>query len=183
MSDETYVARFGWTPRDLILLPASILFIVVGAVMVGDGQLAGAFSCVLGGAYILLTMGAWLSRRVALAVTAEGITLGLIPPWPASRSAFVPWSDVEAVVLWRQSLRWWQSVRYIGVVRRAGAPSLPGSAKSPMLRSMNKAVVPAGLAEGLIADSRQVSFWRLDKTRLAEAVNHFSPGVPIEDRT
>jgi hypothetical protein len=182
VSDHSYVARFGWTPRDLVLVPVCILFVIVGAVMVGDGQLVGAFACVLGGGYVLLVLVAGVSRRVALAVTAEGIMLGLIPPWPARHSAFVPWADIEAVVLWRQG-RGWRSIRYIGVVRRAGAPPLPGSARSPLLRSLNQAVVPPGLAEDLVADSRQVSFWRLDRTRLTAAVSHFRPGLPIEDHT
>jgi hypothetical protein len=43
--------------------------------------------------------------------------------------------------------------------------------------------VPAGLSEDLVADSRPVSFWRLDKTRLTAAVGHFSPDVTVLDRT
>jgi hypothetical protein len=182
--DHIYVARFGWTPRDLILLPACLVFITVGAIAVVDGQkrLVGVFGCALGAMYIFLSITAWVSRRVALAVTAEGITLGHIPPWPASTSALVPWSDIEGVVLWRQG-KWWTSVRYIGVVRRAGAPPLPGSAKSPVLRGLNKAFARADLSEEAVSDSRQISFWRLDKARLTAAVNHFGPGVPIVDQT
>lgn len=180
--DHSYVVRFGWTPRDLILLPLSIVFIGVGAIMVGDGQVAGAFGCLIGAAYIFGSTAALLSRRVALAVTAEGVTFGQIPPWPASHTASVLWSDIEALVLWRQG-RWPRSVRYIGVVRRAGAPPLPGSARNPALRRLNNAVVPAGLSEDLVADSRPISFWRLDKTRLTAAVDNFRPDVRIVDNT
>jgi hypothetical protein len=182
VSDHIYVARFGLTPRDLILLPFCILAIVVGTVMVNDGQMIGALAYLIGGGYLFMAMAALVSRRVALAVTAEGITLGLAPPWPASRSAFVPWSDIEAVILWRQDAGR-ATMRYIGVVRRADAPPLPGSAKSSALRRINKAFVPRHLSEGVVADSRQISFWRLNKTRLTTAVNHFRPDVPVVDHT
>jgi hypothetical protein len=86
------------------------------------------------------------------------------------------------VVLWRQKTAR-TSMRYVGVVRRADAPPMPGSARSSTLRRLNKAVVPGHLSEDLVADSRPVSFWRLDKTRLTAAVNHFAPDVTVEDRT
>jgi hypothetical protein len=182
VDDHAYVARFGWTPRDLILFPACILFIVVGAVMVRDGQTAtGAAGCLLGGAYIVGSVSAWCSRRVAVAVTAEGITLGQLPPWPASHTAQVPWADIEALVLWRQG-RWWRSVRYVGLVRRAGAPPMAGSARSATLRRLNS-VASGGLPEGLVADSRPISFWRLDKRRFTAAVEHFRPGLSVVDQT
>jgi len=182
MSDHTYVARSGWTPRDLILVPTCAGFVFLGILMVRDGQLAGALVCLFGGAYIVLSVWAMVSRRIALAVTEDGITLGQLPPWPARRTSFVPWSDIEAVILWEQELRR-STMRYIGVVRRPGAPPLPGSARSPRLRRMNKAVVPAELSEDLVADSRQINFWRLDKGRLITAVNHFRPDVPVMEHS
>ena len=183
MPDHSYVARFGLTRRDLFLLPVCVLFIVVGKVMIADGSpLAGVMACLLGGLYIAASLLALVSRRIALAVTAEGITLGQMPPWPAGRSAFVPWSDIETVVLWRQHLARGNTMQYVGVVRRPGAPPLPGSAKSPKLRRLNKAFVPAHLSEDLVADSRQVAFWRLNKKRLSAAVHHFRPDVPVEER-
>lgn len=103
MRDHTYVARYGWSSRDLFLLPCCVIFIAVGTAMaVTDEPVLGALGILLGAAYVVLWAINFLSRRVALAVTAEGITFGLMPPWSASRTAFVPWSDVEAVVLWRQ---------------------------------------------------------------------------------
>ncbi len=133
MPDPTYIVRFGWTLRDVILLPGCVIFVILGALVFADTPLLGAFGILLGAAYIVLKTVAWLSRRVALAVTAEGITLGVPPLSPAAHSAFVPWSDIEAVVLWRQRVwrpgLWRGSVDYIGVVRRADAPPLPGSAR------------------------------------------------------
>ena len=183
MHEHAYVARFGWTAKDLVLVPFSLLAIFVGRLMFVDGRTTvGALSILLGAAYLILTVTAWVSRRVALAVTAEGITLGQIPPWPASHSALVPWSDIEEIVLWRQGSGA-RAVRYIGIRRRADAPPMPGSAKSRTLRKLNKQFVPAQLSESLVADSRPVNFWRLNKTRLRAAVDRFGPDVPVVDQT
>jgi len=183
VGDHSYVARFGWTPRDLLLLPFSLFCAGFGAALAVTGvPLWGALTVLMGAGYLVMWTIAWLGRRVALAVTADGITLGFAPGWPASRTAFSPWSDIEAVVLWRQATGY-ASIRYIGVQRRAGAPPLPGSARNRMLRRINKALVPAHLPEALVADSRPVSFWRLDKARLTTAINHLAPHVQIVDQT
>lgn len=187
MSDHTYVVRFGWTPRDLIMVPACLLFIVVGTWMAVDRQWIGVACALLGAAYLAILVTTGLIRRVALAVTAEGVTLGMLPPWPADRSASVPWSDIDAVVLWRQRvwrfMLWPQSIYWIGLERRAAAPPLSGSARNPTLRRIGKAVVPEHVSEDLMVDSRQIAFWRLDKERLRAAVDHFGGGVPVDDRT
>lgn len=185
MPDPTYVARFGFTPRDLILVPSCLIFVVVGALVFADSPLLGALGILLGAGYIMLTLVAWLSRRVALAVTAEGITFGALPPF--ARSASVRWSDIEAVVLWRQRVwrpgLWRGSIFYIGVVRHAGASPGPGSATDAALRKVNRAFVPAEVSDDLVADSRAISFWRLDRARLTAAVGHFGPNVAVLDRT
>jgi hypothetical protein len=182
VGDHSYVARFGWTPRDLLLLPFSLFCAVLGAALAVTGvPLWGALTGLIGAVYLVMWTISWLSRRVALAVTAAGITLGFAPVWPASRTAFVPWSDIEAIV-WRQTIGY-TSFLFIGVQRRAGAPPLPGSARNRLLRRINKALAPAHLPEALVADSRPVNFWRLDKTRLTTAVNHLAPRVQIVDQT
>jgi hypothetical protein len=183
MPDHTDVARFGWTPRDLVLVPACVLFVAVGTIMAMGGEvLLGTLATLLGGAYMVIWLIVGLSRRVALAVTADGITLGAVPPWPVSRTAFVPWSDVETVVLWQQATGYTRT-DYVGVHRREGAPPLPGSARSPLLRRVNMMFVPAGLPAPLVADSRPASCWRLDKVRLVAAVNQFAPQVAVVDET
>jgi hypothetical protein len=183
MPDHTYVARFGWTLRDLALVPACVLFVAVGTIMaMGGNVLVGTLAALMGGAYLVIWLIVGLSRRVALAVTADGIALGAVPPWPASRTAFVPWSDVEAVVLWQQATGY-TSTYYVGVHRREGAPPMSGSARSSMLRRANMMFVPAHLPAALVADSRPVSWWRLDQARLVTAVNHFAPQVAVVDET
>jgi hypothetical protein len=180
---QPYVARFGPTRRDLLLVPICVLFVVVGAFMATQGEtVMGSLAALIGGAYLVLLTVALVSRRPALAVTAAGVTLGMVPPWPASRTAFVPWADIEAVVLWRQAAGQ-TSVRYIGLHRRADAPPLPGSMRSSMLKRMSTALVPPNVPPQLMADSRPVSFWRLDKPRLIAAVNDFAPQVLVIDET
>ncbi|GAA0908199.1 hypothetical protein GCM10009557_82880 [Virgisporangium ochraceum] len=187
MSDRSYVVRFGWTLRDVIMVPACAAFVLLGALSVADEPVMGVLCILLGGLYLALLLTAWASRRAALAVTEEGITLGALPPWPASKATFVPWSYIDAVVLWRQRtvrvLVWRQSIYYIGVERRAGAPPQSGLAQNRALRKVGKAFVPGDVSEDLMVDSRQISFWRLDRERLAAAVDHFAPDVRVEDRT
>jgi hypothetical protein len=60
---------------------------------------------------------------------------------------------------------------------------LPGSTVNPTVRRLSKALVPQNLTEDLVADSRPITFWRLDKTRLVAAVNRFAPHVPVVDQS
>lgn len=121
-----------------------------------------------------------LSRRVALRVDATGVTLGVTPPWPSSHTAAVPWSDIEAVVLWTQYAGG-TSIPYVGLRRRPGLPPLPGSARSRWLRRMSQMLVPH-VPPDVLADSRPATFWRLHRPSLeVVAVRHFAPAVEIVD--
>ena len=178
---DDYVARFGWTRRDLLLLPVCGLFVVVGVAMASSGEMVmGPLAVLLGGGYLALSTTCAVSRRIALAVTEQGMTFGAVPPWPASRTAHVPWDDVESVVVWRQSAGD-TSTRYIGVLRRAGAPPLPGSMRSRTLMKVGRALVPADVSEPLMVDSRPVAFWRLDQERLSAALHRYAPHVAVID--
>ncbi|GAA2378592.1 hypothetical protein [Dactylosporangium salmoneum] len=184
MRDQSYVARFGWTRRDLLLLPACVLFVVAGIALAtaGGHPVWGVLTTLLSLAYVVLWILAVLSRRAAFAVTADGIVLGQLPPRPVSGTAFVPWTDIEAVILWRQPAGR-TTVDFVGLQRRTGAPPLPGSTTSPAMRRLNRAVVPAIVPDDVIADSRPITFWRLDKRRLADAIDQFAPQVRIVDHT
>jgi hypothetical protein len=72
MGDPSYVARFGWTPRDLLLLPFSLFCAVFGAAIAVTGvSLWGALAGLMGAGYLVMWTISWLSRRVALAVTTD----------------------------------------------------------------------------------------------------------------
>ncbi|MFI6785667.1 hypothetical protein [Micromonospora sp. NPDC050276] len=176
---EAYEERFCFTRRDLLLVPTSAVFVTVGVALLRDEPLPGVVATGLGGAFLLLRLVSVLSGRVALRVDAAGVTLGQTPPWPSSHTAVVPWSDIEAIVLWTQQAGL-ATVPYVGLQRRPGLPPLPGSARSRRLWRLNKALVPH-VPPAVIADSRPASFWRLHRSSLAAAVRHFAPAVEIVD--
>ncbi|MEU7971260.1 hypothetical protein AB0B48_04390 [Micromonospora sp. NPDC049089] len=176
---EVYEERFGFTRRDLLLIPTSAVFVAVGVALLRDELLPGLSAIVFGGAYLLLRLVTVLSRRVALRIDAAGITLGQTPPWPSSHTAVVPWSDIEAVVLWTQQAGP-TTVPYVGLQRRPGLPPLPGSARSRGLRRMNQALVPH-VPPAVLADSRPATLWRLHRPSIEAAVRHFAPAVEIVD--
>jgi hypothetical protein len=121
-----------------------------------------------------------VSRRVALRVDSDGITLGMSPPWPGRNRAFVPWSDITRIVLWRQTTGA-SSVGYIGVERPEGCSPLPGSARGPLLKKLIDEFISVHVPVQVAYDSRQISGWRLDHERLAAAVARFAPDVEIID--
>ncbi|MBB5480964.1 hypothetical protein [Micromonospora parathelypteridis] len=176
---EVYEARFGFTRRDLLLVPVSVVFVAVGVLIHRDAPVAGVVAVVMGGAFLLLRLITVLGRRVALRVDAAGVTLGHPPPWPSSRTAVVPWSDIEAVVLWTQRAGG-TTVPYVGLLRRPGLPPLPGSARSRGVQRMNQGVV-RHVPPSVLADSRPATFWSLHRASLDAAVRHFAPAVEIVD--
>jgi hypothetical protein len=131
-----------------------------------------------GGGYLAVRLITALIRRVALRVDVTGVTLGAVPPWPRTHTATVPWSDIEAVVLWRQVTRR-TSIRYLGLQRRPGHAPLPGSLRSGLLKKMTRFVVPGDVPFQTAIDSRPVSLWRLDEKRLAGAIDRFGAGVEL----
>ena len=118
------------------------------------------------------------SRRIAFRADPLGITLGASPlSWPGRDSSpvFIPWSDVERIVLYSgpQARELGAKDRqWIGIQRRPGAPRLPRD-NGPARRCP----VP-GLAEGV---TRQVVAWRLDRERLAALTAAVAPGIPVID--
>ncbi len=117
-------------------------------------------------------------RKVAFRADPLGITLGAAPlSWPGrdSTPVFIPWSDVEQIVLYAgpKSGELGAGERQcIGIQRRPGAPRLPRG-NGPAARCP----VP-GLAEGA---TRQVVGWRLDRERLAALTAAVAPCVPVID--
>ncbi|MEP8852584.1 hypothetical protein ABKU49_23325, partial [Enterobacter hormaechei] len=53
----------------------------------------------------------------------------------------VPWTDIQAVVLWHQPVRHTR-VAYIGLQRRPGAPPLAGHHAPALVRSVATNVTP-----------------------------------------
>jgi hypothetical protein len=179
MDDHAYIVRFGPTRRDIALVPMSLVFVVVGVAFAADNPLLGIATVALGGLYLALWIAVVLTRRIALAVTDAGITLAMAPPW-SRRTGSARWSDIEAIILWRQQAGR-ATMRYIGVQLRPGAPPLAGSARNSTLRRLNRSFSGTSLSEAVVNDSRPMSFWRIDKDRLAAAVARYAPHVRLID--
>ena len=86
------------------------------------------------------------------------------------------------VVLWRQDLGgnfWSHGMPYAGVVRREGAPPLPGS--GPRGRALLEHLVP--VPADVAVSSQAVNGRRFDKERLNAVVAHYAPACPCGTAT
>jgi hypothetical protein len=119
-----YEARFGWSARSGRAITISALFVAIGILVPMSTALRLVDFAFFGGGGALM-LAIICSRQLALTVDAQGITLGGMPPRHRSKTTFVPWADIEKVVVWKQTLPpYGQSMPYIGLVRRPGAPAL-----------------------------------------------------------
>ena len=114
-------------------------------------------------------------RPVAFRADHAGITLGSDRLLPRRPAVFIPWTDVERIILYPDRKAaglgdyLWASgeVECIGVLRREGAPALPyGNKQAPGCPSL----APA---------TRRVIHWRLDRERLAAVTAAVAPGIPV----
>jgi hypothetical protein len=119
-------------------------------------------------------------RPVAFRADHAGITLGSDRLLPRRPAVFIPWADVERIVLYpgRKAAGFgdylWASaeVEYIGVQHRDGAPALArGNKQAPWCP------VP-GVAAGA---TRPIKNWRLDRERLAAVTAAVAPDIPVID--
>jgi hypothetical protein len=116
------------------------------------------------------------SRKVAFRADMAGITLGADPlSWPFRHAStvFVPWSDAEAIALYRGGGAFGWRIGddpCIGIQRREGA-----SALNRGNRPAARCPVP-GVAAGA---ARPITAWRLDRDRLAALTAAVAPGIPI----
>jgi hypothetical protein len=116
-------------------------------------------------------LAAVVTRKVAFRADPMGLTLGgdpLIWAGRGSGAVFIPWCDVEKIVIYRAGT----GRLGVGVQRYPGAPPLPlGNEPS------RRCPVP-GIAEGA---TRQAVSWRLDRERLTSLVAAVAPGIPVID--
>jgi hypothetical protein len=180
MEDDpaAYQARYGLSGRTALVIAGSAVFVVLGIMLpMSPGVRIIDFALCGGGGLVLL--GAAASRRVAFRVDSAGVTLGGIPPRYRSGTKFVPWAEIERIVLWKQRLPpYGVTMRYVGVARRANAPPLAGPRAQAVARVTARALAP--VSGDILMASRAVNGWRLDEDRLAAAVRHLAPGVAID---
>lgn len=120
--------------------------------------------------------GAGWKRLTAFRVDGTGVLLGGAPARHRAQTAFVPWQDITALVSWQLRTAG-QSLHYIGVQRRAGAPPLPGP--NSELTPEKTAKLAPHVDHELFLASRAVNLWKLDAERLRAAVDAYAPGVPV----
>jgi hypothetical protein len=145
----------------ILYLPVALVLFVLGAIT--------ALPAVVGLAV----------RRTAFRADYAGITLAadLRDGWALrwDRAVFVPWADVEQIVIFPgQGFPAGSRARRIGIQRRPGAPELSaGDGPAP----------GCPLPRVTTAATRPVSGWRLDRDRLAAVTAMVAPGVPVTDIT
>jgi hypothetical protein len=111
-------------------------------------------------------------RSVALRADHAGITLGSERPLPRRPAVFIPWADVEKMILYPGYTSSGDQAQYLGVQRREGAPALPyGNEQAPWCP------VP-GVATGA---TRRIKNWRLDRERLAAVTAAVAPGIAVTE--
>jgi hypothetical protein len=170
-----YQARYGWDPRTMRVVALSAVF-TAGLLLPGMPLIARILGFPLFGAGGLFMGYVALSRKVAFRVDGTGVLLGGSPARYGATTSHVPWDDITGLVLWRQHIGG-TSMPYVGLIRREGAPALPGDDSRMRAVLEHLAPVPAEVA---IA-SRAVNGWHLDKERLVAAVARFAPAVPVHE--
>jgi hypothetical protein len=126
--------------------------------------------------FVLVTV-PWLIAvacgKIAFRADMTGITLGADSlKWPLRHTSavLIPWSDAEAIVLYRGDGPFGDP--RIAIQRRPDAPALPRGNKPA-----RRCPVP-GVAAGAV---RPITAWRLDRDRLAALTGAIAPGVPVID--
>lgn len=180
MTPDVYEERYRPNPRTILVIAVCLLF-TAAALLVPLGAFTRILILALFGVGGVVMLVATFSRKVALRVDDMGITLGGLPLRYAATTVHVPWSEVQAVVLWRRPLA--QNLPYIGVLRPHDAPPLrgfPTGSAGKLMAGFGYAVSGAPDPR-LIAAGRAVNGWRLDLERLTAAVRHHAPGVAVHD--
>lgn len=177
---DVYEERYGPDPKTILVIAVCLLFTAAALLVPLDALTRILTLALFGVGGVVMAIGTF-SRKVALRVDDTGITLGGSPLRHAATTVHVPWTEVQAVVLWRQ--RTAQNLPWIGVLRPHDAPPLRGTPTGPagkLMAGFGYAVSGAPDPR-LLAAGRAVNGWRLDLDRLTAAVRHHAPGVPVRD--
>jgi hypothetical protein len=175
----------GWDPRvppdpgcyeerykvagEALSLAAGLLALGVLAAVLGSAWhpqlIFAAFPALLA----IPTMLAMALHPVAFRADHAGITLGAVRVLPPRPAVFIPWADIEQIILYPAGSGR-KAVECVGVRRRESAPALPYGNRSAPGCSV------AGVAAGA---ARRMTYWRLDRERLAAVTAAVAPGIPI----
>lgn len=171
-----YQERYRWSRRTTSVVAAGVLAILVA--VEGDMPLLPILILLIAGVLALLWGAA--ARRVAVRVDARGVTLGGSPLRYRGTTTTVAWADITNVLLWQQILPPSTLVSYLGLERRPAATLDTSSNKGRPELADARGLTP-DIPEDVIAASRPISGWRLDRRGLARAVARFAPEVWVLD--
>ncbi|WP_346125668.1 hypothetical protein [Micromonospora coerulea] len=184
------MARFGFVPMTalaLLFAPAA----VCGGIALDPGRdlpealflwLWKLLLIVLFGGGALWLLLAALSRRVALRVDRDGVTLAtpsFLRWWGNRADIAVPWRDIAAVVLFYQYVRWPARILYLGLQLHPSASAPAGAARAGSFEHWSLERFLPHVPVEASSVSRQVNGWRLDRRRLVAAVRTYAPDVPV----
>lgn len=173
-ASAVYETRYGWGARTALTVGAALLFTVALLLLDVSMLIRVAGLALFGVGGLFMAYGA-LSRQTAFRVDETGVLLGGAPARYRATTAHVPWADITSVLTWRQKT-FGTSVLWVGVVRREGAPPLPGNNRASAALKYAVPVPPE-----VVLSSRAVVGWHLDRNHLATAVAHYAPGTPLQD--
>jgi hypothetical protein len=172
-----YEERYRWTRTSVFALASCSAFALLSIVVPQLPLLLRVviIACCAYGAFYSVIVPA--SRKIALRVDVDGITLGGYPPRYKATTRVIPWHEVQRVFLWRR----FPSVRFLSVERPADAPPLSpdGTGKGdrpPFYRSPNPQVPSPTLK---IGTTRGMQAFSVDDARLSDAIAHYAPSASI----
>ncbi|NYE71814.1 hypothetical protein [Microlunatus parietis] len=178
MNGASYEARHGITPKNVLVIVIGLGFVALGVWLLDRNPIVAIASILFFGAcavtMIISTVMVW--GKPALRVDANGVLLGRLAFHGPASSLFVPWSEIGAVVLFRQ---------HVGPSRPPylGLDGRTGPIAAPPLRGFGPAAahfVPH-VPPWVIAVSRPISGWTLDRPALERALAAYAPDVALVD--
>jgi hypothetical protein len=128
-----YQVEHGWNSITTVFAVVFAGFAAISLMTWSQSPLGAVILVGIPGGLGLLAMVDALRGNLALRVDSEGITLGSSPVRKAIPGRIVPWSDIEAIVLFDVPTGR-SSVGYLGIKRRQGLERLPGSPGDRTLR-------------------------------------------------
>ncbi|WP_155374582.1 hypothetical protein [Catellatospora vulcania] len=179
MSSFTYVAPFRFGRLTLTMLGVGVLAFLAGLLPGLPEDVTVVLLAVgvaLPGTLLALYLPLILGGKPGLRVDADGIMFGGRPLIYARTSAFVPWSAISEIYLFRIHQGLFVTT-YLGVQGVDGVaplrPSMPASVAATFWHVPTEVVLASRPAFG----------WRLDKAALTTAVGYFASRVPVVDLT
>jgi len=172
-----YEERYRWTQASVTALAVCSVFVLIAiAALTMPLLLRVAVAAVFGcGAFLCVIVPA--SRRVALRIDANGITLGGNPLRYQGTTRVVPWHEVQSVFLWRRG----PGVRYISVERTPDAsplsPDGTGKADRPALYLAPDPQVPSPTLR--VGTTRGMQAFSIDDARLSDIIARYAPSTRI----